>query len=744
MVNKVLLTVTLLLVLAADNLAAYSITRDWQVALSTSSTRTIDHIQLYLAEGYDLAGNPINEFQLTPYAIRLANNTRVWTPGTTTQTGWYDAGNGYEPVPTFWGVPNSAGLTIQTTSVHPVTGQYVTYVEPMQNWVNAARNIAVIEAPSYILGSFLGIREYWIGTVAPAQAYPATTHYQFYKDGVLVDSATYTKPAGSTSWTKTVTGLTPNWNQGFISVNPLYSLSGRVTNQSGTGIANATVYLKTSPNASVNPTYTTTTDSSGNYNRNVDNGTWYVTVSATGYCPPAEQSVVVNGAAAPDVDFTLDSLPTYVVSGRVVDQGGVGIPDADVYFKTSPDASVNPTYTVSTNVSGDYSQPVNNGTWYVAAGASGYVTSDDQAAVVNGAAVPNVNFTLTALGAPVIIMGPYLQAVLQDSAYVLVESNSTEYVTVEWGETTYYGGLAYTSSTAATTADPPTYIHNIKITGLQPGNLYHYRVSQSGGAPSQDHTFKTLVQPGTNYRFAFAADSRSQPNIWGMVAARLGAADPLFVLFGGDLCATSSYDSFKNEFFIPNALSTFSCLPFYNTPGNHEVWTTNTKAFTQNPTSGSGTQDYFSFDCGDVHFVCVNNMVSYSVGSSQYNWIQQDLAASNKPWKIVWAHYPAYCKGGHGEDAGMKTMSANIFVPNGVNFVLAGHSHYYQHNLVSGIHHMVIGTAGAPLYNPVSAKYTVFQSKSYCYGVFDVTPTTLNLVVYNEAGVVLETLNLTK
>ena len=304
--------------------------------------------------------------------------------------------------------------------------------------------------------------------------------------------------------------------------------------------------------------------------------------------------------------------------------------------------------------------------------------------------------TLTTRSFGAMKMAPYLQAVTTNSVYVMVECDSQSNATAQYGLTTSYGITAVTESKLATTASPVTYVHRIKLIGLQPNTVYHYQVSQ-GGTPTSDYTLTTAVNAGTSYRFAWMAETRTGTSIHDNISARIKAANPKFSLYGGDLCADSTYSMWKNEFFRTAELATSSYIPFFNTPGNHEGWNQNTKAFTQAPASASGAQDYYSFDYGDVHFVSIDNEGSYSVGSTQYNFVRDDLAATKKQWKIVFYHQPAYCSGGHGENAGMKTMSANLFVPNKVDLVFNGHSHFYQHNLVSGIHHMVIGSAGAPL-----------------------------------------------
>jgi hypothetical protein len=67
--------------------------------------------------------------------------------------------------------------------------------------------------------------------------------------------------------------------------------------------------------------------------------------------------------------------------------------------------------------------------------------------------------------------------------------------------------------------------------------------------------------------------------------------------------------------------------------------------------AGLGLSTY-SFDAGDVHFVLVDEYAYYKVGSrdaaqgevtpAQLQWLKADLAASKKPWKLVFGHEPAY------------------------------------------------------------------------------------------------------
>ena len=339
-------------------------------------------------------------------------------------------------------------------------------------------------------------------------------------------------------------------------------------------------------------------------------------------------------------------------------------------------------------------------------------------------------------------MHPYLQGLTPTSVYVLVESDRSAPVTVEYGTTPACGLSASTESVALTTASPVTYVHRIALRNLNPETPYYYRAGEGNGFTALSR-FRTGALPGTPFRFVWVADNRTGTDIFDSVMVHAAAADPLIAMYGGDLCPRAGYEAWKTGFFREAQVRFGEKVPWVNSPGNHEKWTTDTKAFTHGPV-GSAGEDYFSFDCGDMHVLVLNSELPLGEGSPQYAFAAADLRLSNRVWKIVTVHKPAYCAGGHGEDSAMVALTSAVFEHTGVDMVLAGHSHFYQHNLVNGIHHMVIGSAGAPLYETASAWYTQKTLKSYNWAVADVTSSSLALFVYDEHGAPIDTLLLNK
>jgi acid phosphatase type 7 len=342
-----------------------------------------------------------------------------------------------------------------------------------------------------------------------------------------------------------------------------------------------------------------------------------------------------------------------------------------------------------------------------------------------------------------ILMKPYLQAVTTTSVYVLVECDSRDTVTVMFGLTPDLPSMAKTELISLTTASPPTYVHKVKLSSLSAARKYFYQASQ-GRSRSEVSEFTTAVEPGTPFRFAWMADCRTGVHTHDRIDSLILTTNPAFSMYGGDLCWDAGYGKWKQEFFRPDELELDSRTPFFLTSGNHEKWKENAKAFTRSPASLSGTQDYYSFDYGDMHVLCINTELPYGPGSEQYKFAASDLSSTKKQWKVVICHKPVYGPFMHNGGKKMKKMNEEIFIPDKVDLVISGHAHFYKHDFVDGIHYLVIGSAGAPLLEPEKEAFTLICAMDYNWGIADVTRDTLTLNVYNADNKLLDSIRLVK
>ncbi|MEN6510390.1 MAG: metallophosphoesterase [Chloroherpetonaceae bacterium] len=345
-----------------------------------------------------------------------------------------------------------------------------------------------------------------------------------------------------------------------------------------------------------------------------------------------------------------------------------------------------------------------------------------------------------------IIMQPYLQAVTDSSIAILVESDSPEPIEAKYS-------IASSSATQLTAKSQTykvtdnstkTYIHRIYLKNLASYSNYTYSVSDN----TTKYQGKFITAPSDDskdFTFAIMGDCRSQTKIHSKIADDIAQKEPNFSIYLGDLCFSPSYSAWKDEFFIPSELNLIANVPFANAIGNHEDSKPNTYAFTQSPDiANSEDLGYFDFYYGPVHFIILNTEVNISTNSKQYKFIKNALENSKGKFKIVAMHIPPYVAGGHGENGKLITISEKLFVPNKVDIVLAGDSHFYQHNLVNGVHHLIIAGGGAPLYTPKSKDYTLNSAKAYCYGIAKYSNNALTLEVYDINNNLLDTIQIKK
>ena len=99
----------------------------------------------------------------------------------------------------------------------------------------------------------------------------------------------------------------------------------------------------------------------------------------------------------------------------------------------------------------------------------------------------------------------------------------------------------------------------------------------------------------------------------------------------------------------------------FPTRGNHETATSGGVAWHFRnhtmPTGGeaggvpSGTEAYYAFDYGNIHFVCLDSFDSNrSSRGAMATWLRNDLEANTQTWTIAYWHHPPYSKGSHDSD----------------------------------------------------------------------------------------------
>ena len=263
------------------------------------------------------------------------------------------------------------------------------------------------------------------------------------------------------------------------------------------------------------------------------------------------------------------------------------------------------------------------------------------------------------------------------------------------------GSLTLSASNATSTTE-----HEVQLTGLSADVKYFYSVGTSsvtlaGGA--SDHFVVTAPVPGTAKptRVWVIGDSgTANGNARAVRDAFLEfteSRDPDLWIMLGD----NAYDDGTDAEYQAAVFNTYpQVLPrtvLWPTLGNHDGHEADSAtqsgpyydifSLPRNGEAGgvaSGTEAYYSFDYGNMHFICLDSdETDRSADGAMMTWLKADLAANDKEWVIAFWHHPPYSKGSADSDEQwgsilLRQNAVPILERYGVDLVLTGHSHSYE------------------------------------------------------------------
>jgi acid phosphatase len=181
----------------------------------------------------------------------------------------------------------------------------------------------------------------------------------------------------------------------------------------------------------------------------------------------------------------------------------------------------------------------------------------------------------------------------------------------------------------------------------------------------------------------------------------------------------------KARFEEPYAPLLSKDVKFYAVLGNHDIVKSNNGLDQINYQPFNMSDRYYSFTKGDVNEGTVEFFAIDTNGNAPWDaqlaWLDQQLAQSTAPWKIVYGHHPLYSSGRHGSSPELKAKLAPIFAKHKVPLYLCGHDHGYERSIpLDDTIYIVNGGGGAPLYKFGRSPHTAFVSSQFSFMTFDV------------------------
>ena len=277
----------------------------------------------------------------------------------------------------------------------------------------------------------------------------------------------------------------------------------------------------------------------------------------------------------------------------------------------------------------------------------------------------------------------------------------------------------------------PRSIHQYEaaLDGLAPATTYYYAIFDKKGnrltPADSSYTFTTNPVPGTKapLHFWVVGDSGTGQRPQAMVHEAMiehtkAIGDPIdLYVHVGDMAYRDGTNMEFSERFFKMYAPTLRNKTCWAAMGNHEGHRSNGKKnigpfydayiCPKKAEAGgvpSGNESYYSFDYGNIHFICLNSHdLDRKPSGAMAKWLKSDLEATKADFLIAFFHHPPYTMGSHNSDiewrpTEMREHIMPILESGGVDLVFNGHSHIYERSmLIDGAYDTPTVTAGVVL-----------------------------------------------
>ena len=251
-----------------------------------------------------------------------------------------------------------------------------------------------------------------------------------------------------------------------------------------------------------------------------------------------------------------------------------------------------------------------------------------------------------------------------------------------------YRGSSTTITLRELLNDPVNLRHTVRVTGLDPDSSYGYSVGEGDG-PGMSGWLSVRTAPRglSDVSLLYLGDPQCGLEGWGklLTAAHRRRPDTHAVLIAGDLVDRGNERSNWDHFFL-RAMPVFGNVPVMPAVGNHEYldrgpWLYRSFfALPENGPSGVESDLVYRFEIGDAFVAVLDSTAAVSDPSQariQADWLDEQLGATRKSWKIVMFHHPLYASHPWRESPALRDCWVPVIDRHHVDLVLQGHDHAY-------------------------------------------------------------------
>ena len=195
----------------------------------------------------------------------------------------------------------------------------------------------------------------------------------------------------------------------------------------------------------------------------------------------------------------------------------------------------------------------------------------------------------------------------------------------------------------------------------------------------------------------------------------------LVVMAGDNIYNQGEMAKIKTVFEDPYQALLQQKVRFQACLGNHDIREANGDGQVKTPLFNMKGR-YYTFQEKSVQFFVLdtNTNVDWPL---QLTWLEQNLAQSAAPWKIVYGHHPIYSSGHYGTDQAMVQRLTPLFKKHRVQLYINGHEHNYERTkLIDGTTYLITGHGGAYLRPVKPTAVSEYAVSRYGFSALEVYP----------------------
>ncbi|AFY70639.1 metallophosphoesterase [Thalassoporum mexicanum PCC 7367] len=212
---------------------------------------------------------------------------------------------------------------------------------------------------------------------------------------------------------------------------------------------------------------------------------------------------------------------------------------------------------------------------------------------------------------------------------------------------------------------------------------------------------------------------------------------PLVLMAGDNIYNRGEMTKIEDCFEKPYAKLIEAGVEFRAVLGNHDIMTSNGRD-QLNYEPFNMLWRYYTFRKGPVQFfgLDTNDNADWE---KQLVWLEQSLARTIAPWKVVFAHHPVYSSGQHGSNAELQEKLKPIFAKHGVQLYLSGHDHNYERSQpIDGTTYIVHG-GGSNIRGVGWSEHTAATAERLSFVAIEATRNSLRTSAIDVDGQVFDT-----